>query len=111
MTATEAMMLRKPSIVSDTSGISDFITDNYDGFIFKSENSDELATKIVWCINNSEKLEGIGAKGRKIYESEFIMKAFSKRLTDGLMSRFSTSQFSKNTDASVIETIKGGQHL
>lgn len=111
MTATEAMMLRKPSIVSDTSGISDFITDNYDGFIFKSENSDELATKIVWCINNSEKLEGIGAKGRKIYESEFIMKAFSKRLTDGLMSRFSTSQFSKNTDASGIETIKGGQHL
>lgn len=108
MTATEAMMFRKPSIVSDTSGISDFITDNYDGFVFKSENSDELATKIVWCINNSEKLEGIGAKGRKIYESEFIMKAFSKRLTDGLMSRFSTSQFSKNTDASGIETIKGG---
>lgn len=80
MVVTEAMMNKKVCIVSDAIGTADFITDYMDGIIFESENVSDLQEKIEWCINNQEKLEDIGKNARFLFEKEFSMEIFEKRL-------------------------------
>lgn len=80
MTATEAMVFDHIAIVSNISGICDYITNYYDGLIFESENSDELASKILWCIQHPEKVHSMGINTRKTYKKEFSMEKFSSRL-------------------------------
>lgn len=80
MTATEAMVFDHIAIVSNISGICDYITNYYDGLIFESENSDELASKILWCIKHPEKVHSMGINTRKTYKKEFSMEKFSSRL-------------------------------
>lgn len=82
ISAVEAMQNHVPCIVSDATGISDYIEDGENGFIFKNENSTELAEKIRWCINNRTVLRTMGNKARKIYEKYFTMDFFSERLLD-----------------------------
>ena len=80
MTATEAMVFDHIAIVSNISGICDYFTNYYDGLIFESENSDELASKILWCIKHPEKVHSMGINTRKTYKKEFSMEKFSSRL-------------------------------
>lgn len=53
----EAMHYGVPCIVTETSGISDIITDGEDGFIIKAESSDAIKEKIKWCYENRDKVE------------------------------------------------------
>lgn len=76
----EAMMLGKMTIVSNASGIADYIDDGVNGFIFNSEDSYMLADKIRFCVNNIEKLKVMGEKSRKIYEKYFSMNTFEKEI-------------------------------
>lgn len=80
--AAEAMMHSVPCIVSDVTGTAAYIYNNEDGFIFESENVQELADKIEWCVKNRNGLSHIGQMARKIYEKVFSMRAFEERLTE-----------------------------
>lgn len=68
---TQAMQYGIPCIVSDQVGQSEYIIDGKNGFIFPSENVEELKEKLIYCIDNRTLLHGIGAESRKIYESYF----------------------------------------
>lgn len=50
----EAMACAKPIIGSNIGGIPELVKDNYNGFIFESENSDELKEKILKLYNNND---------------------------------------------------------
>ena len=78
--AAEAMMHSVPCIVSNVTGTASYITDGEDGFVFESENVEELAKKITWCIENRSKLPGIGASARWVFEKTFSMKVFEQNL-------------------------------
>lgn len=80
--AAEAMMHSVPCIVSDVTGTAAYIEDGVDGLVFTSEAVDELAQKIEWCIINRNKLSGMGAKARRLYEKIFSMDAFEENLLD-----------------------------
>lgn len=80
MAAAEAMMHRIPCIVSDAAGTARYIQDGMDGFVFHSEAVDELSGKIIWCIENREKLRDMGIRSRKIYDTYFSMAVFEKEL-------------------------------
>ena len=80
--AAEAMMHSVPCILSDVTGTAAYIHNNEDGFIFESENVQELADRIEWCVKNKKELVHIGQKARKIYESVFSMRAFEERLME-----------------------------
>lgn len=82
-TAIEAMMLRKPCICSDATGVSCYITDNEDGFVFKSEDAYELAEKIKQVASMSKHdIDEVGKRGRKIYEKYYSHDTFSKEALD-----------------------------
>ncbi len=82
--ATEALMLGKVCIVSEAVGISKYIHDCVDGFIIPTEDADQLADRMLWCMDHEDMLAEIGKKGRKIYESSFSMEVFGNHLEDAI---------------------------
>ena len=84
LVATEAMMLKKPCIISDSIGTKRYVEHAYNGLIFKSENSKELAELICWCLENRDELKMIAQNARKTYETWFTMKKFGDRVWEAI---------------------------
>jgi len=76
----EAMMHRLSCIISDAVGTVKYIEDGVDGIVFESENASDLAEKIMWAVDNKNKLSEMGNKARKVFEEYFEMNAFEKKL-------------------------------
>ncbi|WP_027407430.1 glycosyltransferase family 4 protein [Anaerovibrio sp. RM50] len=75
----EAMMNCIPVVVSDKVGNAKYITEKVNGLVV-SVDAESLAEGIEWCVRNRDKLDSIGKRGRKVFEDEFSLPAFSKRL-------------------------------
>ncbi|MGP1586919.1 MAG: glycosyltransferase family 4 protein [Treponemataceae bacterium] len=83
--AIEGAIHNRISIVSDSAGISDYITDSKDGFVYPTLAINKLNEKILWCFNNKKRLEEMGKLARKnIFEKNFSMKVFSANLLKAL---------------------------
>lgn len=80
--AAEAMMHSVSCIVSDVTGTAAYLHDGEDGFVVPSEDVQALAEKITWCVENREKLDGMGKRARKLYENHFSIPAFEKRFME-----------------------------
>ncbi len=81
-TIVEAMMFQKLCIVSDAAGISKYMQDCVNGFVFPSENTHELFKRLLLVIADKEKLAGIAQAGRKIYENNFSEEVITKQLQE-----------------------------
>ena len=77
---TEAMMYGKTCIVSDATGVVDYISHGENGLVCKKGDAEDLAEKIKWVFCNKEKLQQIGANARLVYEKYFTMACFGDRL-------------------------------
>lgn len=84
LVATEAMMLKKPCIISDSIGTVRYIKHKYNGLIFQNENTEELAEAICWCLENREALKEIAENARKTYETWFTMEKFGDRVQNAI---------------------------
>lgn len=80
--AAEAMMHSVPCIVSHVVGTAAYIKEEEDGLIFESENASELSAKIKWCVKHRDRIGQMGKKARQIYERQFSMSVFEKKLTE-----------------------------
>lgn len=67
--AAEGMATGCPVIASDNSGICDLITDEVNGFIVKTQSTDELYNRMMWFIDNQDKIFDMGLAARKSIES------------------------------------------
>lgn len=76
----EGFMNRKPAIVSDEVGVSDFITDGVEGFIVKSEDVNGFARKVMWMIDHRHECIEMGVRARDIYENTFTLDKFKERV-------------------------------
>lgn len=79
-TIVEGLMFRKLCLVSDKTGISEFMTDCVNGFIFENENVDELFKRLLLIISEVDNLSPIGQNGRKIYDEIFAEDKGVERL-------------------------------
>lgn len=84
MVAVEAMMMGKVCIVSDHTGIAEYIEQGKNGFVFRSENVEELNQLMLWCYQHQECLKEIGENARKTYEQNFTMEIFTRNLQEAL---------------------------
>lgn len=82
LVATEAMMLKKPCIISDVIGTTSYIKHKYNGLIFENENGEELSEMICWCLENKDALKVIAENARKTYEEHFTMQKFEDNVMD-----------------------------
>ena len=65
---SEAMLFSIPCIISDHVGQANLIKNGFNGFVIQNENIEELKNKMIWCIDNRNKLYEIGCNSRRIYE-------------------------------------------
>ena len=84
MVAIEAMMMGKVCIVSNETGIAEYIVHEKNGFVFQNENENELASIMRWCYQNQQQLKIIGTNARKTYEENFSMHRFSMNIQNML---------------------------
>lgn len=68
----EGMMFGCYCIVSNATGISDYIKDCENGFVFPSENTEELLKRIMIVIAEKDNLRFIAENGRRLYEERFL---------------------------------------
>ena len=81
---TEGMMKGVACLIPNTAGNCSYVTDKWDGVIFKACDADDLFHKVVWCINNIDRLEMIGKNGRRLFDYYFSIERFRLALSEVL---------------------------
>ncbi len=79
-TIAEGLMLKKLCLVSNHTGISFYMQDCVNGFIFN--NKEELIKRLLLIINDFESISRIGSNGFKIYTDNFSPVAISNSLSE-----------------------------
>lgn len=82
MVVTEAFMLEVPVIVSSKAGITEFVLNKENAYIFNNENSADLASSIKEIIENRSEAITVGKRGREIYKKFFTIEKFEKSLDE-----------------------------
>lgn len=80
--AAEAMMYSVPCLVSDATGTASYIDPEENGMVFQSGDDQELAGKICWCVEHCDRLADMGVRAREIYDRQFSMTVFEKRVKE-----------------------------
>jgi len=80
LVALEAMKYSKPIIASNTGGLADLIEHNKTGYLFRRENSLQMAKYIKKMYNNIKLSQKMGAAGFGKLEEKFSQKAYYKKL-------------------------------
>lgn len=78
--AVEAMSMSKICICSDMAGITKYISDKENGYIFHSEDIQMLVEKIMYVVDKNEKQESLRKHARMTYEKYFSYNAFRQEL-------------------------------
>lgn len=80
--AAEAMMYSVPCLVSSATGTVSYLSNEENGFIFKSEDIQDLSDKLQLCIEKSKELSSIGVKAREVYEKYFSIPVFKRSVIE-----------------------------
>ncbi len=72
----EAMAARKPIIASDVGGVPQCLADNVDGLLFRSENVEELASKLATLLESETLQTRLSRSGYDKVMSEFDERAY-----------------------------------
>lgn len=59
----EAMARKKAIVASDVGGLSEMITNNYNGLLFKSDDINELAKAIILLVKDKDKRDKLSSNG------------------------------------------------
>lgn len=84
-TIVEAFMYHKIGLCSDGTGVSRYMTDGQDGFVFKNENVEELKKRLEYIVLNFDKLGDLRERGRRIYETTYSQEIFEKNVFEKLV--------------------------
>jgi glycosyltransferase involved in cell wall biosynthesis len=80
----EAMAARKPIIASAVGGVPHYITDNYNGLLFQSENVEELAAKLATLLGSQDLQDRLATRGyEKVlpdYDERSYVRSFDSML-------------------------------
>lgn len=78
MALLEAMSCGLPPIASSVGGNPELIEHEKNGLLIEPRNTDELVQKIMWCINNKDKLEVIGKNAAETIRKRFSLEKMAE---------------------------------
>lgn len=78
----EGLMLSKVCLCSDGTGVSRYMKDCVNGFVFPNYNVDELKVRLMLIADNFSRLDVIAKNGRKVYEEVFSVQVFERNIRD-----------------------------
>ena len=70
----EAMSMGRPILTTDAAGCKETVNENINGFLVPIGSSKELAKRMIWFINNRDKIKSMGEQSRKIVEKRFDVR-------------------------------------
>lgn len=82
---TQAFQNAIPCIVSNQVGQSVYMKNNYGGYVFDSENVEQLSDAIVAMYDNKEKRMQQGTEGREIFEKYFSKDAVKQEVINKII--------------------------
>lgn len=82
MSIMEAEAVGRGIITSDSVGCRDTVVDGYDGFIVPRGDYEQMAEKVIWCIEHPEEAEQMGKNARKLAEKNFNQKEINKSIVN-----------------------------
>ena len=74
-----ALSYEKPVLVSDLPPFKEVITDNEDGFVFKSENSSDLSEKIKNILSDRSNLDRVRKNGIQLVKSKYSWNEIGRK--------------------------------
>lgn len=78
--AIEAMMNCIPCIVSDHTGIADYIENGRNGYVFETQNIDDLSLVMNKTINNTANMGSMALNARDVYKKNFASDRFCEKV-------------------------------
>lgn len=84
--ACEAMMMKRPVVISDVCGVADDLTDGWDGILFHTEDVMDFQLAISRAVEmQQEEYESMCRRARAIYDEKYAMSIFEPNVL-GMMS-------------------------
>lgn len=80
ITIVEGLCMGKLCVCSDKTGISRYIKNGCDGFVFESERHEQLTEIIISIVDNFTYLSDVRRAGRKVYEENFSVEVFAENV-------------------------------
>lgn len=81
VSAVEGFMNQKIVVASDHAGISAYMTNEYDGYVMRNEDVEQLVRIIKTIIDSTEEaMTQMRQHGRRIYENYFTMDSFKDNM-------------------------------
>jgi glycosyltransferase involved in cell wall biosynthesis len=80
LVAVEALMMRKILICSDGCGVTAYLEDGKNAFIYPTKNTDALCEKIKYAADNFEELRAVEEAGRSVYLEHYSKESFAREL-------------------------------
>ena len=76
----EGLMYGKVCITTDVTGMAPLIKNGENGFVCKSDDAEDLCSRIRWILLHRDVCEKIEKNARQTYLEHFTMEKFSNRL-------------------------------
>lgn len=81
-TVLEAMAMGRPIITTDTQGCRETVIDGKNGFLVPIKNAEAVAEKMIWFIENPEKVQAMGNESL-----DYVRKKFDVNIVNSEMLR------------------------
>ena len=80
LVAIEAMQFELPLVATDWRGISTIVQDGETGFLVPIRDSEAVAEKLAWLIENPELAQKMGKRGRECFLSNYTIEKFYENI-------------------------------
>ena len=80
MSVIEAEAVGRGVITTNVVGCKDTVINGYNGFIVPCYDIEKMVEKVVWYIENPQKVEEMGRNARKYAEENFDQKKINERI-------------------------------
>ena len=87
-TIMEAMSIGRPILTTDVPGCKNTVNHNENGLLVNKADYNDLANKMIWFIENKDKIKIMGDKSRLIASERFDVNIINARLYSIIISHF-----------------------
>jgi len=79
-TVLEALSVGRPILTTDVPGCRETVISGENGFLVPKADAKALAERMIWFVENQNKLEEMGAKSRQLAEERFDVQKINDKL-------------------------------
>ena len=80
----EAMSMARPVLTTDAVGCRETVVEGVNGFKVPVGNAQQLANRMMWCIENQDRLESMGNSSRSLVEEKFDVDIVNRHIMEAL---------------------------